>query len=141
MTMWFTNVQHIECFIIKTTSYGSTTCIDFEIDNVHVAKILVPYQWSKGNYRSIKGQNNVLSHVTQARNTNNYNQNRPMDPITKGSLFGPERRLKEFILTWGTFLENAIWSIFLIWIWTKIADSNFWKLDQNCRFKLLKIGP
>ena len=37
MTMWFTNVQHIECFIIKTTSYGSTTCIDFEIDNVHVA--------------------------------------------------------------------------------------------------------
>ena len=79
MTMWFTNVQHIECFIIKTTSYGSTTCIDFEIDNVHVAKILVPYQWSWGNYRSNKGQNSVLFllPVTQARNTNDFNQNRP----------------------------------------------------------------
>ena len=68
-----------------------------------------------------------------------------------GPFFGPEKCLKEFILTWRICLENSILvhsifsSKFMItcpipilvqfWLkvrlWTKIGNSNYWILDQN----------
>ena len=56
MSLRFINVQHIECFISKATSYGPDTCIDFEIDNVFVTKISFLYQYIWSNYVAFRGQ-------------------------------------------------------------------------------------
>ena len=51
-------------------------------------------------------------------------------PHTRGMIFGPEKCLKEFVLTWWTCYENAI----LVHIFIT-------NLDQNHRFERLKSGP
>ena len=85
-----------------------------------------------------------------------------MSHIRGDPFFGPEKCLKEFILTWLTCFKNPIlvhpiflrnsWSLVQIWFWstlqhfefpisvqiltsncnwTKIGNSNYWKVDQN----------
>ena len=59
------------------------------------------------------------------------NNNITLMNYTEGRFFSPEKCLKEFILTWWTCFENAILVQIVFRIWTKIADSHYWKVDQN----------